>query len=113
MIYVGLGTGSLIERNKARMSYVNRLAQDTNKLETLVDELFIALDSNNFDNVDIAIKQLFYEKINFEYITKLIELHSKLDCNSREILKCNVLSNYRKRPVKGFKWNLFGEYWRI
>jgi len=110
MIYIGLGNGNVIENNIDRMAYVNKLSNDKKQVVSLVNSLFSALDSNNIDAVNEQLKELFFEEINTYRVESLINIHSRLDFKSIQMIKSRITLNCINRPTKGFIWNIYNEY---
>jgi hypothetical protein len=110
MIYIGLGNGSIVENNKDRMAYVNKLSNNKEQIISLVNNIFSALNSNNIDEVNEQLKCLFHEAIFTYEMGNVIDIHNRLDSKSLEILRHNIIKNCIKNPTKGFVWNLYNEY---
>nr|WP_302966979.1 hypothetical protein [uncultured Romboutsia sp.] len=103
MIYEGLGNDSIIERNKARISYVKDLSKDILKLDIQVDELIHSLCCNDIKMINDAIAELFYEKVDNNLLLETIELFNKI--NDVDKFKYMIMNRYVRRPEKGFVWN--------
>lgn len=105
MVYNGLGNGNMIERNKARMSYVKNLSKDIVKLDKQFDDLIHSLCCNDIQMINVSIAYLFYENVDEVWIHDVIEMFNKIDWNDVEKFKYKMMKRYIDRPEKGFIWN--------
>lgn len=105
MVYIGLGKGNIIEKNKARMAYVKQLSSDKKQVKVLVDQLINNMQSTDTNNVRISLEKLFYEEIPNSYIKETTTLFGKLDDIS--VFKTNMIEKCIKNPFGGFIWNCY------
>lgn len=105
MFYNGLGTGSIIERNNARINYVGELSKNKDMIRNLVNILINNLNEGKISDSDTVIKKLFYEYIDIENIKTLSNKVSKI--YNMEKLKENIINACITKPNKGFVWNCY------
>lgn len=110
MIYYGLGKGSLIERNKNRITYVNDLSNNEIELEKYINSTFESIENQNVTNIIKQLKTLFYEEIGIQCVYNMIEIYTKLNSNQIEKLKLSIINNYKCRPERGFIWNMYHQF---
>lgn len=110
MLYYGFGEGSLIERNKNRITYVNNLSNNAITLEKYIDKTFKSLENQNVKTIIKQLKSLFYEEIPTQYINNMIEIYSKLNSKQIKMLKVSIINNCKYKPSKGFIWNMYHQF---
>lgn len=110
MIYNGLGNGTIIERNKQRIKYVKRLSKDKFLIETLVNDMFMCMELDMWEQVKHKLRVLFCEDIPNDFILKIRSIYNDKSDKDIEDIKVNIVHKYCNCPTKGFIWNMFEVY---
>lgn len=110
MIYNGLGNGTVIERNKQRKEYVNRLSKDKFLVETLVDDVFKYIEFSELEQVKHKLNVLFCENLPDDLILEIYDDYSYKTFNEIENIKINIINRYCTNPSRGFIWNMYDVY---